>query len=318
MSFKRIRNIFGRDAGLTSLLAGKTIGYSARQVSGVRLGALAPITGTGGTLLTPGNGYKYHVFTSSGEFSITPPGDNNDITYLLIGGGGGGGASIDAYAGAGGFVEGTATVFGEFPITITIGSSSSPAGNGNPTTIASNFIGTITAWGGGAGGSGSPSPPTQWIGTPGGSGGGGTRNAEVGLGNRQTGTATISGSSPVQGYPGFTFATLGGPGALSGGGGGAGGGGPEGSPAQSQNGGSGRAAFSGDTGIPPSYGTPGPTPGRWFGGGGAGDAGQPGVGGGGNPNGNGTANTGGGGGGRWPTGAGSIGGSGIVIIRYPT
>jgi len=317
MSFKRVRNIFGRNSNITEFLSGKDKGYSGRRVAGVRLAALAPISGTGGTLLTPGNGYKYHVFTSSGTFSITPPGDGNDITYLIVGGGGGGGGSVDAYAGAGGgaggYVEGTLTVFGSFPLSITIGSASSPAGNGNPSTIADPGT-TITAWGGGAGGTGSPSPPTQWIGTPGGSGGGATLNATAGTGDRQTGTPTSTGSSPPQGFPGFTYATLGGPGALSGGGGGAGFGGPVTTP--SQTGGDGKAAFSGDSGIPPSYGTPGPTPGRWFAGGGAGDGGSGGAGGGGGPGSNGTANTGGGGGARWPTGAGRTGGSGIVIIKY--
>ena len=34
------------------------------------------IQATGGTITTPGNGFKYHTFTSSGTFTIT--------TYSLI------------------------------------------------------------------------------------------------------------------------------------------------------------------------------------------------------------------------------------------
>ena len=79
-----------------------------------------------------------------------------------------------------------------------------------------------------------------------GSGGGG-QNAAGGDGN----TPPVS---PPQGNPG------GGPGNASGGGGAgaAGANGPSGA------GGAGLAAFSGDTGVPTDYGTPGPGPGRYF------------------------------------------------------
>ena len=79
-------------------------------------------------------------------------------------------------------------------------------------------------------------------------------------------------------------------------------------------------AFSGDTGIPSSYGTPGPSAGRWFAGGGGGEGPSGGdsggsVGGGGYGGTTaGVQNTGGGGGGNTPDG--SKGMDGIVIIKY--
>ena len=108
-------------------------------------------------------------------------------------------------------------------------------------------------------------------------------------------------------------------------------------------GGLGRAAFLGDTGIPSSYGTSGPGPGRWFAGGGAGgnhDAPPPAGGaapdgGGGGAwwcvrapptpvSGTGQVNTGGGGGGggglanAYPGPLGQGGGTGILIVRIAT
>ena len=85
-------------------------------------------------------------------------------------------------------------------------------------------------------------------------------------------------------------------------------------------------AFSGDTGIPPAYGTPGPSPGRYFAGGGAGtygasssrNPGSGGAGGGVSAYSPGTINTGGGGAGNLQRRiyGGGHGGPGIVIIRY--
>ena len=108
-------------------------------------------------------------------------------------------------------------------------------------------------------------------------------------------------------------------------------------------GGLGRAAFLGDTGIPSSYGTSGPGPGRWFaGGGGGGNHDAPPPNGGAAPDGGGGGaggvslllqhqflgsdkiNTGGGGGGggglanAYPGPLGQGGGTGILIVRIAT
>ena len=45
------------------------------------------VSATGGTTTIPGNGYKYHFFTSSGSFVVSSGGN---IDFILVGGGGGG------------------------------------------------------------------------------------------------------------------------------------------------------------------------------------------------------------------------------------
>jgi hypothetical protein len=57
------------------------------------------VTATGGTITTPGDGYKYHTFTTSGNFAITGRGR---VDYFLMGGGAGGGASTRTQIGGGG------------------------------------------------------------------------------------------------------------------------------------------------------------------------------------------------------------------------
>ncbi len=43
---------------------------------------------TGGTILTPGDGYKYHFLTSPQDFIVT--GSPETVDYVIIGGGGAG------------------------------------------------------------------------------------------------------------------------------------------------------------------------------------------------------------------------------------
>ena len=55
----------------------------------------APISATGGTVTTPGNGYTYHAFTSTGPSSFVVSDDGTggsgaDVTVLIVGGGGSG------------------------------------------------------------------------------------------------------------------------------------------------------------------------------------------------------------------------------------
>ena len=280
--------------------------YRRRQGTWVAV----PVSATGGTTSTPGNGYKYHFFTGPGTFSVSETGNTGGtIDYILIAGGGGGGDDDAGGGGAGGMLEtlGYSVSATSYPISIGNGGAGggpgSPGSNGSPSTGFSQ-----TAVGGGGG----VKSATQ--GKPGGSGGG-----------RYNDSNPVGSGVPGQGYPGginppsfSSFAT---------GGGGAGGSGTHSGNTGDQpggDGGIGRAAFSGDTGIPPSYGTDGPTPGRWFAGGGAGGgrtpaASQGGVGGGGSLGSAGTVNTGGGGAGGnggIPDRTGDSGGSGICIIRY--
>jgi len=192
-----------------------------------------------------------------------------------------------------------------------------PGTSGN----ASTALG-LTSYGGGCG-----AGYNGGDGENGGSGGGGGGNGGAGgSGNMITGPtgspAPIPAALQPQGNPGGTAP------AIYGGAGG-GGAGAAGSPAPTNTtwtqGGAGAVAMSGDANFPTSYGTAGPTPGRWFAAGGGGSGGNPNgsapaqpIGGGGkgansDPNGpttHGIANTGSGGGGYTSGYGGGSGGGG--------
>jgi len=326
------------------------------------------IAGIGATYTTsevfePGNGYRYLIYTAPGYLNVNRGGS---VDLLVVGGGGGGGKGqntpptpSNTYGGGGGGAGGYFQDFnftipiGEYDISIGAGGGTVTDTNvpgvlsaglpGTPTYIIGPGITSITAYGGGGGAGAVDSPNIPGApGSDGGSGGGGSgHNGDDfpgGTGNRTpaqypaTGSpipAYLQGSGQPQGNPGGEGTTP----FQGGGGGGAGaaGGAPGGAPAP-HSGGDGRAAWTNDAGIPPSYGTPGPTPGRWFAGGGGGgyrflapnDNGGAGGGGQGADNippvsqntAAGTVNTGGGGGGGNGYDPGQPGGSGIVIIRY--
>jgi hypothetical protein len=302
------------------------------------------ITATGGTILTCGN-FKSHVFTGPGTFtvcSVGNPSGSNSIEYIVVAGGGGGGVGNcnsqgdGGGGGAGGYRQnypspttaGLPVTAQAYPITVGAGGGGAPnacakGGNGN-----NSIFSTITSTGGGGGGSRN----TCWqLGASGGSGGGGGQSDPGNPFYPPTGPSGGTGNSPPvsppQGNPGgsgfITSPSTGG----GGGGGGAGGAGGN-SPGATVGG-------LGGIGSPiattvfgptaPSYGTPGPAPGRYFAGGGGGAGNPPSSGGTGGAGGGGqggvsvsqtagTVNTGGGGGaGGAPAGGG---GSGIVIIRY--
>jgi len=314
--------------------------------SGNRSDLPAPdfVTATGGTVLTCGN-FKTHVFTGPGSFVVSSAGNpfgSSTVEYLVVAGGGGGSAIRAGGGGAGGYRQNypSPTTAG-LPVTattypITVGAGGAGLVNTPPMACASSTPGsnsvfsTITS----AGGGGAKYFNT---GVAGGSGGGGSlRDALAG------GAGNTPPVSPPQGNPGGNAL----PGSAGGTGGGGGGGGASaaGGNATLPIAGAGGAgspiatAFFGPTS--PSYGTPGPAPGRYFSGGGGGGTASPvyspgapivaGAGGsgggaaGGSPSvaaANGTTNTGGGGGGGSddavpvPANGGS-GGSGIVVIRY--
>jgi len=261
-----------------------------------------PVVATGGTITTA-NGFTFHTFTSSGTFALTEPATMCVEVLIVGGGGGGGGGNGGGGGGAGGVVRTCVTAGGSTAVVVgALGEGGANAAYGT-SGGSSSFFG-ITAVGGGAGG------PMYYVGLDGGSGGGG--------GGNYTGTAIAGGSGTAgqgnaghAGYP-SAFAGGGGGGAGASGGGGAGG--------NDLIGGAGQTYYLG--GVPYTVG----------GGGGGGDIYSPatgtgGVGGGGTGAGTtsnataGVANTGGGGGGGGygsPNGDGANGGSGIVIIAYPT
>ena len=252
------------------------------QGSGGGLGFLAPkgaggaISASGGTTtpagITPGNGYRYHVFTSSGSFVVAS--GTADIEYLVVGGGGQGGSYYGGGAGGGG-VRSNDPAGGpggpspsreaDYPITpgtypIVVGAGGGPTvfeGGGHSAFNATNVNskGAIRSEGGGAGSQGGGTgSPAGHPGASGGGGGGGGGNA-AGIGNR-----IIPGSAnnydgnntpvPNQGFPGGQGGSPSGQ-YNAAGGGGAGGAGYAGDPNSLSNG-----SFGGPGKANPSFASP--------------------------------------------------------------
>ena len=255
----------------------------------------------GGTIVD--GDYKYHVFNNSsdGPFVVTTAGDTPEVEYLVIAGGGGTGGRGGG-GGAGGYL--TATGFSvtasSYPITVGAGGAGGSGGGGGAvhggTNGTDSVFSTITATGGGHGGSGTLSA------ADGGSGGGGD-NAVVPGGSGTSGQGNDGGD-------GLSTANYG-----SGGGGGAGAVGEDGTSAVGGDGGVGLSSSITGSVVYRSGGGGGGMNGSTASSGGNGGGGQ-----GGPTTGTaGTANTGGGAGGGSYNGAhqaGAAGGSGIVIIRY--
>lgn len=286
-----------------------TAKFAAGQLNRVADIGTGYITGATGGTITYSGGYTIHTFTASGTFT---PSVTGNVEVLIVGGGGGGGA-FGGGGGGGGVIYNSSYAVTTSPITVTVGDG----GNGDPTYNSGStgskgsdsVFGGITATGGGGGGSRiCGAPCTGVAGASGGSGGGGSPadGAPVGAGGP---------ASPVgQGNDGGNGGNFGW------GGGGGGGAGAKGAAANLNNGGnggsgltfsiSGNSAYYGGGGGGCVYNT-GTVGSGGTGGGGAGGLLASGV--------AGTTNTGGGGGGG-SAGAytGGKGGSGIVIVRYPT
>lgn len=338
-----ILNLLGLGGGIGGGLAG---------------GVALPVEASGGAIsaTAPGNGYKYHVFTSSANFVVTTGGE---IEILLVGGGGPSGSTTASTTvgncgggGAGGVVHATAYSIGAGTHPITIGDPApqplkpSPGRGVDSTFVDAGGPTTITAQGGGVGSwygvGGSPQP--GGAGFPGGSGGGGGYPAQPGgTANQPSQNPGISGLLQY-GNPGGRMSTPEGASNYDyGGGGGAGQAGFDGdgpntpSPGTSGHGGDGQpfsdfpGALPGFAPLPSAWKTAVAPQGYFAGGGGGGvwaGAGNPnmpgGLGGGGNGGTSpqaGVTNTGGGAGGSpSPSGSsqptGQKGGSGICIIRY--
>jgi len=266
-------------------------------VSGTQNTGNALTLPTGGTISSAG-GYRYHAFTSSGNFvnsiaSLT-------TEYIIVAGAGGGGRRHGGGGGAGGLLSGSSSLSAQtYAIVIGGGAagatSDTTTGNAGDNTTALG----LTANGGGAGASDNGNPGGR---NNGGSGGGGSYNFGGGSGTSGQGNSGGSASS---------------------GGGGGGGKGGSGSNASGSNGGAGgagqqhtayaTATSTGDNEYYAGGGGGGSAPG-----GGSGGSGGSGGGGSGATNSAtaGDANTGGGGGGTGNSVNGAQGGSGIVILRY--
>jgi hypothetical protein len=289
-----------------------------------------PVAATGGNTVADVNvsgvTYRIHSYTTSGtsSFTVTDPGTDALVEYLVIGGGGGGGGATHSTNGSGGGGAGgyRCSVVGEqsgggaaaeprltvsaTSYTVTVGAGGagqSSSGQGKGFNGSDSVFGPITAIGGG-GGSGS-----TLVAGAGGSGGGG----DSFTGNAAGAAARIGGAGTAgQGFAGGN----GNDGAGGGGGGGAGSAGVTATGGVGGPGGSGRT--SSITGTPVtraggggacSWDSAAPAVGGSGGGGNAGTQSSPGS--------SGAANTGSGGGAsKAPYQAGN-GGNGVVIIRYP-
>ena len=299
------------------------------------------------------NGKTIHTFTGSGTF--TAPGSFNEtVEYVVVAGGGGGGADQSGGGGAGGYRIGTTPISGPSSTAVKIGAGGNggPAGSPSPLHIggqgAPSYFGTPITSAGGGYGSGYDNPTG---GNDGGSGGGGSAGPGHPVAGYTPGAGNTPPTSPPQGNPSGTSANNSGAG---GGGAGAAGGPAIANPSPDQRAGSGGIGVR----VPTTFRDPSqtigfPGPGSttgWFAGGGGGGAnpaqipGAPGRGKGGTWNGssdesggpyagagpgvpssgptlphNAEAGSGsGGGGGQSPNVYGSAGGSGIVLIAYPT
>jgi len=134
---------------------------------------LIPFSATGGTISTPGDGYKYHSFTSPGNFNVTGT-VKVQAEIAMVGGGGNGGTpqgdggpgNYDSGSGGGGggaFVNFSFELSGDSSGNI-LNYNITAGGTSTPTSFASPNV-SITAGGGTAG------PPSYRTDVPGGPGG---------------------------------------------------------------------------------------------------------------------------------------------------
>lgn len=278
-------------------------------------------TVSGGTLTSDAT-YYYRTFTGNGTLTVS--GGELSAEVLVIGGGGSGGAGTGGGGGAGGLINiPNYTFLPTSSYTVTIGAGgtndSVDVGTSGTNTTISNGTRTLTALGGGYGGSSETGAPGPTYPPANGGSGGGAQCYYSGNNTAGIATQPSTTSDGVQTFANTGFGNAGGATAWSGtwqsssGGGGAGGAGANGS-------GQGAGGVGGQGKQLSTSGTL-----SWYAAGGAGGSGTAtgstnGIGGAHVPQ-NGTAgviNTGSGGGGGWghSEGIGGNGASGIVIIKY--
>jgi len=285
--------------------------------------SLTPFSATGGTKLSPGNGFIYHIWTGPGSLSVSS-GTAPSAQLLVIGSGGDGGVCGGGGGGSGGAVyHPSLPIPGPYTYPVTVGPSPglSPTGSpcgyrspGNDSSFNRPGSYSLVGKGGGAGGG-----ADSQVGQAGGSGGGNSYPNGTNGGATQPSQSHPGAPSGWTNYGNAGGASPGSPPGKGGGGTGSAGGEPGGRPAPADGG----------TAQPfPAFPGPlfGPMPSPWksvvgptgkFGGGGGGSGGPGSAEGGGAPGPGGSVvdNTGGGGAGG---GTATRGASGVVILRYPS
>ena len=188
-------------------------GYFERQGDIYNAPGVPPLpeglTATGGVIsdygTPPGDIYRAHIFTASGDFNVSALGDYGDtIDALLVGGGGGGGN----YGGGGGggavvHVENKPIATGPNTILIAAGGLGAGPSSGSQSVPASRDGGTTTFLGytatGGGGAGGYDNQPAR-----GGANGGG-HGAYLGPPGTPQG---VAGTSPTQPSPLSPYSTV--------------------------------------------------------------------------------------------------------------
>ena len=146
------------------------VNFTAGDWSGTATGTPSTMaTVTGGTVTTPGDGYRYHTFTTSSTLDIS--GSSLTADVLVVGGGGGG---SNSGGGGGGVLYQTAHTLNAGSYVVTVADSVSPGVNGGSSSIGSLFTATggnrgVNNWGNG-GTSGFPTSTSNTTGNAGGAG----------------------------------------------------------------------------------------------------------------------------------------------------
>lgn len=182
---------------INKVLDGKMLSFVDTTRTGGGSNAVIRITATGGTISTPGDGFRYHIFTTPGTFSVS-----NGLDFINVVAIGGGGSEGGSDAGPGGGGAGGGSVLGTFLIssgtyTVAIGgggSGQTAGANGGGTGGNAGLSGNSGGGGGGGGWSGFYTPSAYFVVAGGGAGGGG---ANEGPANDQ---AAFGGGSPSNTY----------------------------------------------------------------------------------------------------------------------
>jgi hypothetical protein len=123
------------------------VNFTAGDWSGTATGtpSAAP-TVTGGTISTPGDGYKYHTFTSSGTLAIS--GGSLTCDVLVVGAGGSGGKNFGGGGGGGGGVlYQTSQSITEGSHAVTVAGTASVGSSGGSSSIGALYSATGGALG---------------------------------------------------------------------------------------------------------------------------------------------------------------------------